>query len=582
MRRLLFCLPVATMLLLFFSFEKTPLVLPLPAGDNLSFNNKDVIGCGPSSTAEIFFDSSRKMVPLPGWGQHQWKIETAYDSAQFYFNQGLNLFYSFHMQEARASFLEAQRHDPGCAMAYWGQAMAEGPFINAPVYTFNNPSLRSLLQKAEALAKNELEKTLIQAQQLRFTSVGNTTLKDLAVVYKNRMQQLYAKHPENTEVAVLYADALMQVEPRNWYTEKGAEKEGTAEIVSLLETILAAKPDHPAALHYYIHMVEPSTQPGRAKEEADRLLPLLPSVTHMVHMPSHIYVRTGDYRKGIRSNEEAVRGYTAFRNVLKGWEGSRYLYFFHNVDMQGANASLMGNYAETKKAYGLNLSQFSSSDAALYSIPSLTNVVQFATAQMYLTDVRFGNWKKILQSKGPVSSRPYHRLLWQFGRGMALAKTGSMDGAEQCLAMVKALLNDSSLYTIRPNRNRAIDAANIAMLVLEGTIHAEQKRWDDAIRLFEAAVKAEDGLRYSEPEDWRLPARHYLGQVYLLKGEPAKAQTVFEEDLLDHPRNYWALNGLYAALLRQQKKAAALRLKQQHQSVFAAAATTRPLMGAAY
>jgi tetratricopeptide (TPR) repeat protein len=250
--------------------------------------------------------------------------------------------------------------------------------------------------------------------------------------------------------------------------------------------------------------------------------------------------------------------------------------------MQGANASLMGNYAETKKAYGLNLSQFSASDAALYSIPSLTNVVQFATAQMYLADVRFGNWKKILQSKGPVSSRPYHRLLWQFGRGMALAKTGSMDGAEQCLATVKALLNDSSLYTIRPNRNRAIDAATIAALVLEGTIQAEQKRWDDAIWQFEAAVKAEDGLRYSEPEDWRLPARHYLGQVYLLKGEPAKAQTVFEEDLLDHPRNYWALNGLYAALLRQQKKAAALRLKQQHQSVFAAAATTRPLMGAAY
>jgi tetratricopeptide (TPR) repeat protein len=201
---------------------------------------------------------------------------------------------------------------------------------------------------------------------------------------------------------------------------------------------------------------------------------------------------------------------------------------------------------------------------------------------LYLMDVRFGNWKAILQSKAPVTNKPYHELLWQFGRGMALAKTGNMHGAQQCLSMMDKLMKDSSLYFRRPSRSRAIDAAGVAVSILKGTMSAEQKQWDEAITHLEEAVKIEDGLLYSEPEDWRLPARQYLGQVYLLKGEPARAQAIFEEDLLDHPRNYWALNGLSYALLQQSKKADANRLKKQYKAAFAAAAATKPLKGAVY
>ncbi len=583
MRRLIISLPdVTALLFLLLLFTKTSPVAPVLPDDSPPYNTNEVVGCAPASASKILFDAERKMVPLPGWGRYSWKVEAANDSAQFYFNQGLNMFYSFHMQEAKASFQEAQRHDANCAMAFWGETMAAAPTINAPVYNFNDPAMTGVLQKAEALAKNETEKAIIQAQQLRFTTAKNADQKGLMVAYKNALQELHAKHPYNLDLAVLYADALMLVDPRNWYDEKGTEKEGTTEIISLLDDILKVNPNHPAALHYYIHMVEPSTQPERAKDEADRLLPMLPSVAHMVHMPSHIYVRTGDYQKGIRSNKEAIEGYAAYKKAMKGWEGSRYMYFYHNADMQGANAALMGNYEETKKAYALNLSQFSPSDSVFYSNPSMMNTVQFITAQLYLTDVRFGNWKHILLSEGAVTNKPYHRLLWQYGRGMAFAKTGNIQAAQHCLSTVKELIRDSSLYTGRPNRSRAIDAANIAALILEGTLSTEQKRWDDAIQQLEAAVKAEDKLRYSEPEDWRLPARQFLGQVYLLKGEPATAQKIFEEDLIDHPQNYWALNGLYFALIRQGNKAAALRLKQQYKPVFAAAATKKPLVGAVY
>jgi hypothetical protein len=287
----------------------------------------------------------------------------------------------------------------------------------------------------------------------------------------------------NIELAVLYADALMLVNPRNWYDENGIEKEGTDEIVELLANILEKKPDHPAALHYYIHMVEPSTEPGRAKDEADRLFPMLPSVAHMVHMPSHIYVRTGDYQKGILSNIAAVKGFLTYKKTMNDWDGNRYMNIYHNIDMQGANASLMGNYEETKNAYALNLSMFDEADTALYSSPNMMNALQFVMAQSYLNEVRFGNWQNVLNQQALPTDKPYHLLLWQFGRGMAFAKTGSMHAAQQCLNKVKELMKDASLHNRRPNRSPAIDAAKIAALILNATINLEQKNWNAAFNL---------------------------------------------------------------------------------------------------
>ena len=537
----------------------------LYADNTASIYSQEVIGCAPpSKQIDIFNSPDRKMVPLPGWGNHKWKIETSSDSAQFYFNQGLNLFYSFHMDEAKASFQEAQLHDDKCAMAYWGETMAAGPFINAPLYGFiDSASNIVAIEKAGSLAKNDLEKAIITAQHLRFTA------NKKAEEYMQAMKNIYEQNNNNTELALLYADALMLVHPRDWYDAKGVEKEGTKEIIELLEQILTQDPDHPAALHYYIHMVEPSTTPQRARFAADRLMPLLPSVAHMVHMPSHIYVRTGDYSKGILSNEKAIAGYSSYKQILKGWQGSRYLYLYHNADMQGTNAMMMGNYKLAKKSFQQNSDQFDPVDTSFFSIPAMSGFSQFVTAQPYLLEVRFGNWRKILNEKKSLSDHSFHKILWLFGQGMALAATGKTNDAAEALKKIKALSNDSLLYTSRPNRNRAIDGVNIASLLLEGRILMQQKNWSGAIEKFIASVTAEDNLRYSEPEDWRIPSRQFLGQTYLLKDEYQLAQKTFEEDLLRHPNNFWTLNGLNDVFKKQKNIKASMDLLKQYRKVFA-------------
>jgi len=545
----------------------------LPVDKTASIYSPETIGCGPpSEQIDIFKSPDRKMVPLPGWGNHQWKIETSSDSSQFYFNQGLNLFYSFHMDEAKASFREAQLHDDKCAMAFWGETMAAGPFINVPVYNnFNDSASIVAIEKAKSLAKNDLEKAIIDAQRLRFTAYKNADTKQVASSYMQAMKTIYEQNKNNTEIAVLYADALMLIHPRDWYDAKGTEKEGTKEIIELLEQILTQDPDHPAALHYYIHMVEPSTTPQRATGAADRLMPLLPSVAHMVHMPSHIYVRTGYYSKGIQSNQRAIAGYSSYKQILKGWQGNHYLYLYHNADMQGTNAMMMGNYKLAKSSFQQNRDQFDPVDTSFFSIPTMSGISQFVTAQPYLLDVRFGNWQKILNEKKPISNHSFHKILWLFGQGMALTATGRTNNATEALKQMKALSSDSSLLTSRPNRNRAIDAVNIAALVLEGKILMQQKNWTGAIKKFTSAITAEDNLRYSEPEDWRIPSRQFLGQTYLLKGDYRLAQKTFEEDLLKHPYNFWALNGLKDVFKKQGNFKASMALTKQYKKVFESA-----------
>jgi tetratricopeptide (TPR) repeat protein len=315
-------------------------------------------------------------------------------------------------------------------------------------------------------------------------------------------------------------------------------------------------------------MVEPSTTPNRARDEADRLMHLLPSVAHMVHMPSHIYIRTGDYAKGVLSNKKAISGYSVYKKLLNGWEGNRFTYLYHNADMQGTSAMMMGNYKEAKRSFEQNRAQFNAADTANFSRPTFSSYAQFITIQPYLLDVRFGNWKKILSQKKPISNHALHKILWLFGQGMALAKTGNINNATLILKEMKSLFNDTLLYSRRPNRNRGIDGVNIAALLLEGTIHMQQKKWNDAIDVFHDAINAEDSLRYSEPEDWRIPARQFLGQAYLLKGDYVRAQKIFEEDLVDHPNNFWTLNGLNYVLLKQKKFAASKAFLKKNSNVF--------------
>ena len=545
------------------------------------YADRDAIACAPpdKSTATIF--ANRRFVPLPGWGNHTYKITTTNDSAQYYFNQGLNLFYSFHLGESRASFEEAQRQDSSCAMAYWGYAMASGPIINNTNYSYSDAAIIKSLAKAYELTNDPVEKDLIKAQQVRYVADTKKSRRELFIDYREAMKALHEKYPDNVEVATLYADAAMMVDARNWYDVSGKPYDGTDEVIALLEKVMQKDPDHPALLHYYIHIVEPSHTPQRALNASDKLLGLMPMVAHMTHMPSHIYIRTGDYKKGIVSNQMAVNGYDSFRHIIKnGWEGSRHLYLYHNKDMQGSNALMMGNYQLAREAFDTNAKRFKKEDADDFTSGGYGHYVQFLTVQPYLLNVRFGKWKAIIAAKKPVSQNIAHKLYWHFGQGMAKAKTKKLAAAHASLQAMKELMKDTGLEDRMGLRSRTIDIMQVPVAILEGTIALAEKRNEDAIRFLTASVNAEDTLHYAEPESWRIPARHYLGQAYLKIAQFEKATKIFEEDLADHPNNFWSINGLKETLYQQFKLPEMRAFEEKHKTIFEAADIK--LKGAAY
>jgi tetratricopeptide (TPR) repeat protein len=545
------------------------------------YTDRDAVECAPPDRTLTLFGAERRFIPLPGWGSHSFKVNTKSDSAQYYFNQGLNLFYSFHLGESQSSFEEARRHDSACAMAYWGYAMASGPIINNTTYNFSDPDIRHSLVKALTLTDNPLEQDLIKAQLSRYVEDASKKRRDLFIDYREAMKLLHEKYKDNLEVATLYADAAMMVDARNWYDVAGNPYNGTDEIISILEKIIEKKPDHPAALHYYIHIVEPSHTPERAIEESDKLLNLLPSVTHMVHMPSHIYIRTGDYKKGILSNQLAVKGYDLYRETLQnGWEGSRHLYLYHNVDMQGSNALLMGNYAAALEAFETNARRFKQSDSADFTSGGFGHYVQFLTVQPYLLKVRFGKWDEILETKKPLSRHIAHKIYWHFGQGMAQAKTKNIPAARASLAAMKALMKDGSLDARLGLRSRTIDIMQVPLQILEGTIALAEKKDKKALKIFMSAVAAEDTLHYAEPESWRIPARHYMGQALLSLSMPERAKKYFDEDLKDHPNNFWAINGTLQALRQIGKKGTDIEFSEKYKHILEASDIR--LSGSAY
>jgi tetratricopeptide (TPR) repeat protein len=540
------------------------------------YADRDVVECAPPEKTTTKLFAERSFIPLPGWGNYTYKVNTNNDSAQYYFDQGLNLFYSFHLGESKLSFLEAQRHDSSCAMAYWGYAMASGPIINNTSYSFTDGNIIKGLEKALTLTNDPLELDLIKAQQVRYVSNSDAKRRDLFIAYREAMKKLYEKYPFNVEVATLYADAAMMVNARDWYDVSGKPYEGTDEIIALLEKIMQKKSDHPAALHYYIHMVETSHTPERARQASDILLYLMPSVTHMVHMPSHIYIRTGDYQKGILSNQLAVKGYDLYRQTIKnGWEGSRHLYLYHNVDMQGSNALMMGNYAAAREAFGTNAKRFKDSDRSDFSSGGFGHYVQFLTVQPYLLNVRFGKWSEILSSKKPVSDNTAHKIYWHFGRGMAQAKTKKLSAAHASLKAMKELMKEKGLEDRMGLRSRTIDIMQVPLNILQGTIAMQERKETkdniQAIEFFQAAVAAEDTLHYAEPESWRIPARHYLGQALLDLKAPEHAKKAFEEDLKDHPNNFWAISGILEALKQIAKEGTVADFSNKHKKIFEAA-----------
>lgn len=520
---------------------------------------KTVFGCSPDWTTISQELDESDIPPIPGAGNWKWKISTKNDSAQFYFDQGINMYYSFHIIEAMASFKKAVRFDPDCAMLYWAQALAYGPNINDMGYAASPDALHAVDEALQHRDQaNETERGLIDAMHIRYTAdSADVNRKQLNEGYTAKMAALYAKYPRHADVATLYADALMLEHPWDLWFPDGRPKSWTPRIRTVLEKILSFAPLNPGANHYYIHVMEPSPFAEKALASADRLGKLTPGLSHTVHMPSHIYLRTGNYEKGITVNEKAVNSYQQTVPLYSGVTGADFLYVIHNLHMQTNHAMLSGRSAASGEAAKALVKSI---PAAYLSTPgAFGNLVQYVYSTPVLVDVRFGNWQKLMSMPAPPDEMIYGNILYYFGKGMAAAHLGLLDDAKASLKQITDRAADPSLRLPFAPFSSAIEGVIVAENLLRGTIALQQQDYKTAIMAYDKAARTEEQMIYDEPRDWMLNPKHYLANAYLQAGDAQAALKTLEADLRTNQENGWALYGCWqAAKLSHQDKAAAL------------------------
>jgi tetratricopeptide (TPR) repeat protein len=342
----------------------------------------------------------------------------------------------------------------------------------------------------------------------------------------------------------------MLLHPWDLYDQAQQPKPWTPELVATLEKVLRIAPEHPGANHYYIHAVEASTKPGRALASADKLGSLLPSVAHMVHMPSHIYIRTGMYEKGNRVNKSAIAGYRAYQKLMPSVENGAFIYLFHNMHMQATCAINNGTYQEALTASTLLKQELPAE--YLSGPPPEAEYLQYMYMTELFTEIRFGRWEKILAMPAPQDSLLYASLLHSFGRSLALARLHRFEEARGAIGEMEKIQVSSDRLKARMGAfNTAYAGGEVAIAMANGILAEEQNRMAEAETWLQKAVDLEDRMVYDEPKDWLLPPRQYLGAALLKGGNFSKAEAIFLKDLDFNPDNGWSLKGLEMAMTAQ-------------------------------
>jgi hypothetical protein len=383
------------------------------------------------------------------------------------------------------------------------------------------------------------------------------------------MKEVYVKFPNNPDAQALYADAMMLQHPWDLWNVDGTPKPWTPLIREVLEKLLVKSPNHPGANHYYIHVMEPSPFAAKALPSAARLGKTNPGLSHVVHMPSHIYLRTGNYDKGITVNVNAVNSYERSIPLFAPVTGADFLYIIHNLHMKTNHAMLEGNYKiseasafETRKSIPVDY----------LSIPApMGNAIQYIYMTPALVYIRFGKWNELLQMTQPETAQVYANVLYRFGRGMALANQSRFAEAKYEMEQMQQLMKDSSLAIPFFPFSSALEASIVAENLLAGTIALKEKRMSDAVFALVKAVTTEENMIYDEPRDWLLNPKHYLGNAFLINGDGEKAEKVFRKDLLNNNENGWALFGLNKALVQQKKNAEAVKVMARFNKAFSKA-----------
>lgn len=494
-----------------------------------------------------------KQAPLfTNLGTLEYPVTTSSELAQKFFNQGLILAYGFNHEEAFRSFEEAARLDINCAMAYWGMAYVLGPNINLPMDAGVVHTAYEAIQKAISLLDDETqkEKDLVMALSKRYSSEAIEDRTPLDQAYSDAMREVARNYPDDNDAATMFAESIMDLHPWDYWNKDGTPQPWTPEILSVLENVIKLSPNHHGANHLYIHAVEASKNPGIGLESADKLRFLAPGAGHLVHMPSHIYIRTGKYHEGSLANIRAVKSDEAYINQCNQQGFYPISYYPHNYHFLWATATLEG---DSKTAIDAALKSSQKPPDSLLNVCGYETLQHFAVIPLYAY-VTFGKWDEILKYPEPQDDRPYMQAVWRYARAMAFIAKNNLSAAEKEISILKEFTNNKSIEELSIwGINSAGILVNIAYEISSGELAAKKKNYTEAIFHLTKAVEFEDQLRYDEPPTWFYPCRQNLGAVLIEAGKFTEAEKVYRENLSEIPDNGWGLYGLHQALIKQNK-----------------------------
>ena len=507
---------------------------------------------------------------LEGLGDFNHPITTSNPWAQRYFNQGMIMAAGFNHAEAVRSFKAAQRLDPDCAMCYWGEALATGPNINvtskgkAIMMPAERLAAYAAIQRAITLAAgaSEREQALIRAQATRYNGDVNTERQPLDIAYARAMRELAGNYPEDDDIQAMFAEAMMNTMPWDYWLDAEHPKPETAEVITALETVMARNPQHPLATHLYIHAVEASSNPGRAEAAADRLADMVPGSGHLVHMPSHIYWRVGRYFDASEANVRAAKVDEDYIAQCRAQGLYPALYYPHNIHFLWSSASMEG-----RSAVAIEAGRKVAANVRLEQIQEYPTIEFFKTIPL-LSLVRFAHWQEILQQSAPPAALPYSNAIWHYARAVALARTGEYDAAQAEIDAMQPLMSNDSIWFLDGNDYPASQVLAIANLLARGELAQARGDYKAAIALFTAAVEEQDKLPYTEPPFWYYPTRQSLGNAMLLAGDGAAAEAVYRADLAQYPHNGWSLYGLSLSLEAQGRTEEAAAARERFDKIW--------------
>lgn len=519
----------------------------------------NAISCTPAKFLLTDVDTTKQIAPLfENIGDHSYKVSTVNELAQKFFNQGLRLTYAFNHAEAHRSFMEASRLDSNLAMAYWGQAFVLGPNINDPFPDEERKkNYNEAIAKASKLASKATlkEQALIQALSNRY-SKDSTEVSELNMAYMEAMEKVVTNYPNDADIQTLYAASVMNTVPWNYWDKDGNPSPNIKEAKAALEKAIEINPNHPGAHHYYIHMVE-LPKPDLAVPSAEKLGGLMPAAGHIVHMPSHIYIRVGRYKDAVIANQKAILADEDYISQCYAQGMYPLGYYPHNIHFLWSASSLLGN-----SDIAIEAAKKTAEKVPVGEMKELHFLQSFAATPL-LAYTRFGKWNDILTYPKPNDDIKYLKLIWHYTRGVAFTRKNNLKEAQEELEAIETLIKDPDLENIASGFDNGTTIANLAYEIVAGEIASTKKDFNSAISHLEKAVEMEDLLIYNEPSTWHIPPRQNLGAVLMKAKKYSEAEKIYREDLKDLRQNGWSLMGLHNSLLAQGKYDEAKDIKEE-------------------